>query len=444
MNKNSFKGFSVVYKYTLKTALKSKKYISATIIFSLVIIIGIVACLFGIDFFRNDKTDTENHIEKVYIANETELKIPLYDRLAEQAEDDYISSIEFEKVEDVSPEEFIKNTEDDYILVIQCRNENDEYYLKIISSPGHPASNDEIETFGQSMCNYYKLYICTMSGLSEDSMMQILLPVSYNINKIGDESENDVIKEVFSIVLCFVSLFVVYVLIFIYGQHICTDVTLEKSSKLVEQLLMSVSPYALVSGKILATITSSLIQFTIWVASIFIGLFVGNRISFTFSDNDVSVMSFVTDLIKDLFSGMGFSAVQVILGLLIMFIGTVFFLILAGLAGSLVTKPEESAYMQSVFIFPTLISYFAIIMELIRTEGKPSLAYHLIPFTSGMCTPASVMTGDISVGIALISLSILIISSLLLLVIAAKIYKGLLFFSGKKLKFKDIIAVIKL
>ena len=71
------------------------------------------------------------------------------------------------------------------------------------------------------------------------------------------------------------------------------------------------------------------------------------------------------------------------------------------------------------------------------------LAYNLVPFSAAMTAPASVLIGTLSVPMAIVSLIISVVSGMIILYVAARLYKGLMFFNGKKAKLKDFISAIK-
>ena len=68
-------------------------------------------------------------------------------------------------------------------------------------------------------------------------------------------------------------------MLILYGETISKSVSTEKTSRLVETLLTSVHPYAMITGKVLAITTMALLQFVSWILSGVTGLFVGNVIA---------------------------------------------------------------------------------------------------------------------------------------------------------------------
>ena len=80
-------------------------------------------------------------------------------------------------------------------------------------------------------------------------------------------------------VLPMLSSLVLFMLIFIYGQMVAQSIAQEKTSKVMELLLTSVRPLAIIIGKILAMGSLALIQFMMIVASGVLGIAVSVPLS---------------------------------------------------------------------------------------------------------------------------------------------------------------------
>ena len=181
----------------------------------------------------------------------------------------------------------------------------------------------------------------------------------------------------------------------------------------------------------------------IWVVSIVVGLFGGSFAAELIHDLKQSRVRFYMDTLGEWFENSGFSVPAIILAILLLIMGLVFYLVLAGLAGSFVTKPEEASNVQTIFFLPMIISFFVVLPAITSGEGSIALIYNMIPFTAAMSAPGTVLIGNLSIAAACISLLIMIVCAVLFLILAARIYKGLLFFNGEKLTPKIIWGIIK-
>lgn len=437
----SFKltGFSKVFSFTLKSHIKNKRFIITTVAFSLILMIGITVLLFiytGSE--KNKKNYKFDDLDKVYVSDETGFGIPDYSAYFQAMGNKELSNVEFVEIED--SEAFVKeNKKKSDMIVINQYLDNDEYIIRVIS--GIDVDEKKAEQFANLLIPAFENQVYIKSGLSQEELVQILVPVDISVSRIGEEFNKT--KELITIIAFFIMMFLIYFMVLFYGQAICTEVSLEKTSKLVEQMLTSVTPYALLMGKILANITEAILQVFIWILSAVIGLIGGNFIVMNAYGLESNVVTQLFDILKENFKGQGFSVAAIVISIVLMLVSIIFYMIFAGFAGSLVTKPEEASNMQAIFILPMVVSYMIVLMTIISGEGKVPLIMNLIPFTGAMSAPGIVLVGNLSVGWGIIVLAIMIISSLLLLWLAARIYKGLMFYSGSKLSFKNILKVAK-
>ncbi len=82
----------------------------------------------------------------------------------------------------------------------------------------------------------------------------------------GGEEEQD---EAVGFIMAFVLIMIIYIMVIMYGSHTLTAVIEEKSSRMVEVLLASISPGDLMLGKVLGIGLAGLTQFGIWSAAFF-------------------------------------------------------------------------------------------------------------------------------------------------------------------------------
>lgn len=83
----------------------------------------------------------------------------------------------------------------------------------------------------------------------------------------GGEEEQD---DDSSFGMAFVLIMIMYMMVLMYGMHTLTAVIEEKSSRMVEVLLASVSPGDLMMGKVIGIGLAGLTQFFIWAAAFFV------------------------------------------------------------------------------------------------------------------------------------------------------------------------------
>ena len=90
---------------------------------------------------------------------------------------------------------------------------------------------------------------------------------SFTINAEGvQEKQNEEATFIVAIAL----IMIIYIMVLMYGNHTLTAVIEEKSSRMVEVLLASVSPGNLMLGKVLGIGLAGLTQFGVWTVAFFV------------------------------------------------------------------------------------------------------------------------------------------------------------------------------
>ena len=438
---NNKSGFAPVFSFTFKNNVCNHKYITTTAVVSFFIIA--VICGLLIFFSKNDEKKID--VDTVYVTSECEYRVPDYSNFAKLAGYDDMVPIEYIKTEE-SVIDFIKNkeeSEEEFLLAVETRDD-EGLKMRIVKSDGLELDDEAIEQFAKRLTNLFQVYVYQLSGMRDDELIQAITNADVSVYKLSDEVDGDETKEIVQIVVSMGTLILVYVVTIIFGQQLCADVSSEKTTKLVEQLLMSVTPEGLVSGKIVGTICASAFQLIIWIVSIAIGIFGGDYLGKVIYNNDTGIVGELISIIRDAIDGQSFTVPNIILAIVLAVVGITFYLVLAGVAGSMISKPEEASNVQSIYILPLIISYAILIGAMVSGEGKVPLILNLIPFTSCMSAPAAVIVGNLGILYGILSLVIMIAFELVLFYVASKVYKGMLFFNGTKIKLKELINMLKM
>ena len=106
-------------------------------------------------------------------------------------------------------------------------------------------------------------------ALSDSLFARILTPSSWSSILLTDEGEQKQDDSV-SMGMAFVLIMIIYIMVIMYGNHTLTAVIEEKSTRMVEVLLASISPEDLMIGKILGIGLAGLTQFGIWTGAFYV------------------------------------------------------------------------------------------------------------------------------------------------------------------------------
>lgn len=436
MKENKFRGWKDVFSFTFFQSVKTRGFQTVTLIMALLLAAGI-ALVVVITAKPEDKEKLST-IQDVYVND-------IYDTDYAQ----WMQMLGLTAFEEVSFKpvkgrvEAIQTAERadrlSYVIVEISRQE-DSFLIEAVIPENSTVKNSEAAALTDAMSNCLEMDKLFSLGLSTGQLVGITTPIVTDYSKIGEAGSFGVM--IVRMIVPMVFGLVLYMMLILYGQNVSREVSIEKTSKLTETLLTSVQPNALILGKVLAVSAAAILQFFLWVFSAVAGLLIGDAIASSMYPEYENVVFDILQFIRDNIGDTAFSPGAVIIAVLTFVIGFLFFNVLAGIAGSLVSKPDDAAQIQSIFQFPIiisfLVSYFSTMLE---KEGLLT-ACRFIPFTIPFCIPTDILTGAIGIVQGIISLAILIVFSLLLVIISGKLYEGLILYSGQKLNLKTVLNVI--
>lgn len=445
---NKFRGWKTVFSFTLKQHMGAKSYKAVTVIAG--IIVFAIAALLMVLAAKPDKEEEKEKasfcaVQKAYVLDLAGIgEIPYKEWVAGLSEAAYYSGLTFESVSGISEEELqvmAAKEESGMALGVVLALEDGAIQVRaLVPSTSNLELNDgqEIATLVAGFVETKRL---NESGLSSYQIAQVAKQVSVNILDAG--GENSVLAYLIQYLAPLVFGLVLYFMLLLYGQSISQEVSTEKTSKLMETLLTSLHPYALLTGKVFAIVTSAIVQFLIWIACIAAGLFAGIQASSMLFPGVESSISMMVGFLRDNIGESAFSPAAVVLAFVTFACGFLFYCVLSGMAGSMVTRPEEASSVQSVFTLPIVISWLVCYMGvLLEKEGVMVIARN-IPFTIPFCIPVELLTGTVGIVQGIISTAILLVFSLLFIMLSARIYRGLVLYNGQKMSFKMIASVIR-
>ena len=137
------------------------------------------------------------------------------------------------------------------------------------------------------------------------------------------------------------------------------------------------------------------------------------------------------------------SPVAIVLALITFCGGFLFYCVLSGMAGSMVSRPEEAAGVQSIFTLPIVISWFVCYFGTLMEKDGVLMIARNVPFTIPFCVPVDLLTGTIGIAQGIISTVILVAFSALVIMLSGRIYKGLVLYTGEKVTFKNVMGIIR-
>lgn len=411
------KQFKRVFAFEMTSHLKNKAFVGVTI-FLLILIAGLM-------FFPrikeaiagNDaKDDGQNVSMKVALYTEgdvdSELAKLAFGAEPDFAEDEIVIETDLEKLKS----EVVSGEYKCGYAVHSLQNYT--YYVKTMNvyNDTHTPSDDSMKRL-----NYYTQM--KQTGMSEDQIAQAgKIEVSGVPEVLGNDQAN-------SYFYTYIMIFALYMIILLYGQMVATNVASEKSSKAMEVLITSAKPLALMFGKILASCVAGLLQLIL----IFGTAFATYQVNASYWE-DNAIVSSIFNIPMELIFFM----------LLFFLLGFLLYAMMYGAVGSMATKVEDINTLQTPVMMLFMIAFFIVIFGMNQDVNNPVMVVaSYVPFTSPMAMFTRVAMGSIPWYEIVISVAILVVSTYIIGVMTARIYRAGVLHYGKAPKFTEILAKAK-
>jgi len=441
--KHKFRGWNTVFGFTFRQATKGMGFKIVTALITILILGAFV--LINVLVAKPDKSDLveASSIKKVYVLDNSGLQPTNYKEISPELSSEQFQHIEFVIATEQSREEVIKtaasNSPETLAAIITAKEAG--YEIEIVVPANSTITKKQAKALLNPMSSGFETNKLMQVGLSVEQLTMVLKPQVTSFAEIGESTSGIA----FAIKMIAPMLFglMLYLMLILYGQTIMKSVSTEKTSRLMETLLTSIHPYALIAGKILAITSMAIVQFVTWVVAAVVGLYGGNAVAHAIYPEYENTVVTIINFLKDNIGETALTLPAVILAIVFFCVGFLFYCVIAGLAGCMVTKPEDTASTQMLFMFPIMISFLVCYFSPLVGNETLQTATRYIPFTAPFSVPVDLITGTIGLAEGIISIVLLSIFTLLLIMLSARIYKGLVLYNGQKLSFKMIGNILK-
>lgn len=248
--------------------------------------------------------------------------------------------------------------------------------------------------------------------------------------------------------------YLIMMFIVVYGNSVMRSVIEEKTSRVIEVIISSVKPFQLLLGKIIGNASAGLLQFFIWgvlllifsfAASFFFGIDLLamnshgiDQESLELPSGDISEIILVLKEILDL------PLITMVVLFIFYFLGGFFLYssIYAAIGAAVNSETDTQQFVLPVIIPLILGVYVGFAAVVSDPHGPVATTFSMIPFTSPIVMMMRVPFG-VSWYELLLSMGILATTFLLIVFLAAKIYKVGILMYGKKPSYKDLYKWLK-
>jgi ABC-2 type transport system permease protein len=256
------------------------------------------------------------------------------------------------------------------------------------------------------------------AGIPPEKLASVLQKVNFKPLHTDGKTEGSSGGGAF--IIAYMLAFILYMVITLYGVAVMRSVVTEKTSRVMELMVAAVKPRALMAGKILGVGGAGLLQVTIWLVVGAIALAYRDAILSSFG------VSGAEAALPEL------NVLQVLIVILYFVLGYFFYAAMFAAMGAMVSSDQDTQQVQMPVTMVLIIGVLCMTMITNDPRGAGSAVMTQIPFWSPILMPMRFVLGGASLGELALSLGILVISTMLVVRAAAKIYRVGVLMYGKR------------
>jgi len=408
--------FWVILFHTFLSKFKTKSFLITTAI-TLIFVVALTNITTIIDTFSSDEGKTE-----VAVIDQSNSLLPAIQEATETLNED-LKLVAYKDSEEAAKQEVEEGNYSGLLIVNM-----DESKLPIAT---YYTMDIAETTVSDNITNSIQMVKSQLAAnqlnLTNEQLTKLNEPVAFE--KIALEKDAKTEEELNQARgLVYVLLFLIYFAVILYANMIATEVATEKSSRVMEILISSVSPIKHMFAKILGIGLLSLTQLAILML---VGYF-----SLTNNDSLGSMEGFF-----------GFSEVPVstiIYAAIFFILGYFLYATLAALLGSLVSRIEDVQQMITPMTLLIVAGFMIAMFGLSAPDTTFVTITSYIPFFTPMLMFMRVGMLNLPVWEPILGIVVLVATIMILAIFGARVYKGGVLMYGKSNSYKDIKKALQL
>lgn len=420
---------STVIKFTFMNKIRAKSFTITTLVLALLVTVGLNVPYF-IDKFTG--SDGEPIAVGVITGNQPEIAQTLIAYQAKQGAGGF-TLVEYAQADVQTLSQDIESGKIEGYLRFGDGNEG--AFPSVTYTSKKDSIPQGLQTSLQAALQSVKVEYITKGTLSDEQIAALTTPVQIEALKqaaggdgAGTNGEKDAGPATINYVIVYVLVILFFMTITMTGNMIASEVTAEKSSRIMEILITSVSPLAQMFGKIIGMFLIGLFQIVIFAAVIAINVSLPHN-STVLADFDLNLSQISVEVL--------------VLGLIFYILGYFLYATLFAAIGSLVSRTEELGQAIMPITMLSLAAFYIGIFSLSSPNSMLIKISSYIPFVSPVSMIVRIGVGDPPMWEILASLAILVVAIFFFGWLSAKIYRTGVLLYGKRPTFKELRKAMK-
>lgn len=221
----------------------------------------------------------------------------------------------------------------------------------------------------------------------------------------------------------FIFVFVVVMATQITGGYLMSGVVEEKTNRIMEILVTSITPFQLLLGKIIGLGALGLLQMLAWIV--------------------IGAVAFALGQGLDAFGGLSLPLDMVAVGLVLFLLTYTLYASFAAGVGVVIGSEQESRQIAGFFVFLMMIPFFLMVSFITDPNGPVPLALTLIPFTAPVSILLRMGFSSVPAWQLALSLALLALTTLVVVWASARLFRWGLLRYGKRPSLRELLHAIR-
>jgi ABC-2 type transport system permease protein len=256
------------------------------------------------------------------------------------------------------------------------------------------------------------------SQISSDKLAKLLKPLNFEAQQTNGKTEATSGSAAFFV--GYALAYILFLVITMYAVAVMRSVVQEKTSRVMELMVATIKPRALMAGKILGVGAAGLVQVTVWLAM--------GALTLAYRDQIVGLFGA---------SGGGpalpsLSVGEVAIALIFFVLGYFFYASMYAAVGAMVSSEQDTQQVQMPVTLLLIVGIVSVTAVSGDPRGVTATVMTMLPFWSALLMPMRYLLGGASLGEVAVSLAILAGSTVAIALAAAKIYRVGVLMYGKR------------
>src|SRR5699024_4805899 len=291
--------------------------------------------------------------------------------------------------------------------------DSEDLPIKATLTTDDELSNDNRQAIEVALDELNKIYVSNTIDVSKEDLALLDSSADLTVKSSDPDGETDEAEffedeNLLNIVVIYAVIMLMFFIIIGYASQIATEIAQEKSSRVIEMIVSSISPTRHVLAKVSAIILVSFTQMIIVIGS---GL-----IAFKMSSLEATLSDFELVSNEQTVPIIVYSVVFLILGLLL-------YLIFAALLGSFISRMEDLQQGLMPLTFISIGGFYIGLFNIMNSDGTLLKISSYFPFFTPFTMPVRLLNLDTPMSVIYISIVILAISVVLILFLTTTVYK---------------------